>query len=301
MKNYLYFLLFLITTGLISCGPDKTDESKEFLASLDDGMDTPAISEETINDILQQIPAPLEISALVKSSGSEYDIDILSNPDDAVKYNTNFKKAISLGVYGTDLLYINIFERNQDGLAYMKAIKHQADGLNIGQFFNLKLIGRLASNNSNLDSLMLITTQNFNAINKYLQENRRANLSILFLTGGWLEGVYINGTMAMNYPDEPALTERLGEQKLVLESILLLLGFYADTDKDIKMLYDEMLKLQTSFDKVEIIYTHEKPTTKIVDGILIIEDNSTSTVNLTHDNMVEIHNAVTGLRNKLLE
>ncbi len=301
MKNYLYYLFLLIPIGIVSCSPDKTDASKEFLESLEGGMETPAISEETINDILQQIPAPIEISSLIKSSGSEYDKNILSDPDDVVKYNTNFQKAISLGVYGTDLLYTNIFENNQDGLAYMRAIKQLADGLNIGQFFNLGLIGRLASNNDNLDSLMLITTQNFNAINKYLQENRRANLSILFLTGGWLEGVYINGSMALSYPNEQALTERLGEQKLVLESILLLLSFYAETDVDIKMLHEEMIKLQHAFDKVEITYTREKPTTKIVDGILMIEDNSTSTVHITKENIAEIHSKVSELRKKILE
>ena len=300
MKKYLYYLIFLLSIGIIACGPDKTEESEKFLESLDEGIETPAISEETINDILQQIPAPLEISSLVKSTGSEYDQDMLSNPDDAVKYNTNFKRAISLGVYGTDLLYINIFERNQDGLAYMKAIKQQADGLNIGQFFNLRLIGRLASTNNNLDSLMLVTTQNFNAINKYLQENRRSNMSILLLTGGWLEGVFINGAMALNYPEEEALKERFGEQKLTLESILLLLSFYAETDPDIKSLHEDMTKLQTAFEKVEITYTHEKPTTKIVDGVLIIEDNSRSIVTLSDEDMAEIHTIVTELRNKLL-
>ncbi|MEN8247433.1 MAG: hypothetical protein ABFS32_00750 [Bacteroidota bacterium] len=300
MNRYLYYLILFIAVGFISCGPDKTEESEKFLESLEEDLETPAISEETINDILQQIPAPLEISSLIKSTGSEYDQKMLSDPDDAVKYNTNFKRAISLGVYGTDLLYINIFERNQDGLAYMKAIKQQADGLNIGQFFNLKLIGRLASSNSNLDSLMLITTQNFNAINKYLQENRRSNMSILLLTGGWLEGVFINGTMALNYPEEEALKERFGEQKLTMESIMLLLSFYTETDPEIKALHEDLAKLQTAFDKVEITYTHEKPTTKIVDGVLIIEDNSRSIVTLTHENMEEIHSIVSELRNKLL-
>lgn len=300
MRTNLTYLVLFGLVGLAACGSDKTDESKEFLASMNDDVESTAISEETINNIFQQIPAPLEISVLVKNSGSDYDQEMLSNPEDAVKHNTNFKKAISLGVYATDLMYINIFEHNQDGLAYMKAIKQQADDLNIGQFFDLQLVGRLASSQSKIDSLMLVTTQNFNAINKYLQENGRANLSILLLTGGWLEGVYINGTMARNYPDEPALTERLGEQKLVLKSILLLLSFYAETDDDIKMLSEDMMKLQTAFDKVEIVYTQEKPTTKIVDGVLIIEDNSSSNVHMTTENIEEINNIVVELRNRLL-
>ena len=117
---------------------------------------------------------------------------------------------------------------------------------------------------------------------------------------GWLEGVHINGNMALKYPDLEVLSERLGEQKLVLESILLLLGFYAETDANIKMLYEEMINLQSVFEKVQITYTREKPTTKIVDGILMVQDNSTSTVHITKENVEEIQKIVSEIRNKIL-
>ena len=79
-------------------------------------------------------------------------------------------------MYGTDLGYTNIYEQNQDGVKYMASIKELADGLNIGQFFDIETIGRLATNSKNLDSLLLITTQNFNSINHYLQTQNRSNL-----------------------------------------------------------------------------------------------------------------------------
>lgn len=299
MKNYLPFLLITAVLSLGSCGSDKKDEAEAFLDELDEGIDTPAISEETINDILMQVPAPLEISMLMKESGSAYDRSILSNPDDVSKYNTTFKRAINLGIYGTDLIYTNIFGKNQEGIGYMKSVKELADDLNIGQFFNLRLVGRLATNNDNLDSLMLITTQNFNAINRYLQENKRANLSILFLVGGWMEAVHINCRMSIANPEVASLTERIGEQKIILENIMLLMSFYAETDASISELYEDMKKLKAAYGSIEITYTYAEPTTEIVDGILMIIDNSSSTVHITPENVIEIDSVITDIRNKL--
>ena len=299
MKNYLPFLLLTAMLWLVSCGSDKKDEAEAFLDELEEGVDAPAISEETINDILQQIPAPLEISMLMRESGADYDRTILSDPDNVSNYNTTFRRAINLGIYGTDLIYTNIFGKNQEGLSYMKSVKELADDLNIGQFFNLKLVGRLATNNDNLDSLMLITTQNFNAINKYLQENRRANLSILFLVGGWMEAVHINCKMSMDNPEVGSLAERIGEQKIILENIMLLMSFYAETDPNIKELHEDMKKLQEAYGNIQITYTYAEPTTEVVDGVLVIKDNSTSTVHITQDNVKEIDSVINTIRNKL--
>ena len=299
MKKYLPFLLITAVLSLGSCGSDKKDEAEAFLDELDEGIDSPAISEETINDILMQVPAPLEISMLMKESGSDYDRSVLSNPDDVSKYNTTFKRAINLGIYGTDLIYTNIFGKNQEGLSYMKSVKELADDLNIGQFFNLRLVGRLATNNDNLDSLMLITTQNFNAINRYLQENKRANLSILFLVGGWMEAVHINCQMSIANPEVATLAERIGEQKIILENIMLLMSFYAETDESISELYEDMKILKAAYGNIEITYTYAEPTTQIVDGVLMIIDNSSSKVHITPENVIEIDRVISDIRNKL--
>jgi hypothetical protein len=61
-----------------------------------------------------------------------------------------------------------------DGIKYITSIKSLADELNIGQFFDVETIGRLAANSKNLDSLLLITTMNFNHINHYLQSHKAA-------------------------------------------------------------------------------------------------------------------------------
>lgn len=294
-------IIGLILALFTACGSEKKSDEQAFLEGLDSAKtEGPSISEGVIGDILQRIPSPLEISVLIKESGKKYNSAYLNNPDNLSKYNSNYKKALNLGVYGTDLGYTNIYEQNQDGVKYMASIKTLADGLNIGQFFDIETIGRLATNSKNLDSLLLITTQNFNSINHYLQSQNRSNLSVLFLTGGWVEALNILCEVAAANPGNKELQETIGEQKIILENIMLLLSFYKDSDQNMALLLTDMEELKKLYDKVNITYTYSESTFEIVDGVMVIKDNSSSTIQITPEDIANIKALTTSIRNKII-
>ncbi|MEM8940494.1 MAG: hypothetical protein AAGC64_14245 [Bacteroidota bacterium] len=298
MRN-LFFLGAL--AFLAACGSGNKPDEQAFLESLDSAtVEGPEISEEVISSVLQQIPSPLEISVLLKESGTKYDKQLLNSPDNISKYNSNYHKALNLGIYGTDLGYTNIYEQNQDGLDYMGSIKDLADGLSIGQFFDIETIGRLATNSKNLDSLLLITTQNFNSINQYLQEQGRANLSVLLLAGGWLEAMHITCEVAASDPSNKELQETIGSQKIILENIVLLLSFYQQVDQNMASLLTDMQALQTEYENIEIVTTYEESTFEIVDGVMVIKDNSSSEIKITDQNIENIKNLIGSVRNKII-
>lgn len=298
MKKIFFGILAI--SFACSSGNKPADE-QAFLEELDSmKVEGPAISEDVISDIIQSIPSPLEISVLLKESGTKYDISILNTADNTSKYNSNYSKALNLGIYGTDLGYTNIYEQNQDGLDYMASIKELADGLNIGQFFDIETIGKLATNSRNLDSLLLITTQNFNSINHYLQEQKRSNLSVLLLTGGWLEAMHVTCQVSSKDPGNRALQETIGEQKIILENIVLLVSFYQETDSNMKNLMDDLLRLQTAFEAIEITTTYKESTMEIIDGVMVIKDNSESQVNITTENVEEIKGLTADIRKKII-
>jgi hypothetical protein len=292
-------LIGLIALFLTACGSGKKPDEQAFLNSLDSAKGGSTIDEEVINSILQQIPSPLEISVLLKESGTKYNIGILNTPDNLPKYNSNYKKALNLGVFGTDLGYTNIYEQNQDGIKYLSSIKSLADGLNIGQFFDIETIGRLATNSKNLDSLLLITTQNFNSINHYLQTQSRANLSVLLLVGGWVEAMQITCQVAAKDIKNKELQEKIGEQKIILEQIVLLLTFYKD-DANMASLLKDMEELKVAFDKINITYTYKESTMQVVDGVAVIKDNSTTSINITEKDVEAIRSLTNSIRNKII-
>jgi hypothetical protein len=296
MKILKFILVALV---IASCGPGKKADEKAFLESIDAEVGSVG-SETAIAEILQQIPSPLEIAVLLKQSGKKYNAGYLNTADNLTKYNTNYKRALNLGVYGADLGYTNIYEQNQDGLKYITAIKTLAEGLNIGQFFDMETIGRLATNSKNLDSLLLITTQNYNSINHYLQTQGRANLSVLLLTGGWLEAVHIMCNVASSDPSNTVLQEKVGEQKVTFNNILSLLSFYKDSDPNIASLIQDMEQLRDVFDRVNITYTYKESTFEIVNGVMVIKDNSTTTIDITPEVVEQVRTALAAVRNKII-
>ncbi|MBZ0244396.1 MAG: hypothetical protein K8H85_00465, partial [Cyclobacteriaceae bacterium] len=246
----------LVAMFLLSCSSGKKPDEQAFEDSLDSTLNKGAsIDEEVIGSILDQIPSPLEISVLLEKSGIKYNADLLNSPDNLPRYNSNYKMALNLGIYGTDLGYTNIYGQNQSGIKYLASIKSLANQLNIGQFFDIETIGRLATNSKNLDSLLLITTQNFNTINHYLQQQNRSNLSVLLLTGGWIEAMQITCQVAASNPSHSELREKIGEQKITLEQILLLFSFY-EKDENMASLLKDLKELEAAFSKINITYTY---------------------------------------------
>ena len=181
-----------------------------------------------------------------------------------------------------------------------RSIGIQADGLNIGQFFDMETIKKLATNSSNLDSLLLITTDNFNKINSYLQDQKRSNQSILLLTGGWLEALHITCQVSSKNLDNKELQEKIGEQKIILGNIMQLLEFFEDSNKSMASLKGEMGALKEAFEKVNITKTYQESTYEIVDGVMVIKDNSSSTVEITDEIIIQIRDITSDIRSKII-
>jgi len=293
-------LAVLCAVALVGCRSDKKPDEQAFQSSIDSLKNqTSSIDTELINSVLQQIPSPLEISVLLRETGKGYDKSLLNSPDNAGRYNTSHKMALNLGVYGTDLGYTNVYQRAPDGTRYLKTIKSLADGLNIGQFFDIETIGRLASNNKNMDSLLLLTTQNFNDINAYLQRQSRANLSVLLLTGGWVEAMQITCEMSSKVPKNKTLADTIGEQKIILEQIAKLLSFYPD-DEAMASLLKDMEELKKVYERVTINYTFKEASIEVINGVTMVKDNSTTSVEITPDDVLAIKAKMTEIRNKII-
>ena len=297
MKKITIILFVLLLT---SCGGKKKTSTEDLISKVDSSGNQPKVNKDLVGDVLESIPSPLEISSLIKQSGIRFNKNILNSPDNISKYNTNFKKSINLGIYSTDLGYCNIYNQNQEALTYLDAVKETADGLNIGQFFDMNTIRRLATSRGNLDSLLVVTQQNFEKINVHLQEQDRSNLSVLILAGGWLESLYLTCEVSKAYPNEQSLKERIGQQRVILEQFLLLMSFY-NNDPFVRNLITDFTNLQKQYDKVKVTYVYQPSTMKEVDGILVVQDNSKTTVDVPKEVFDGIYQNVVSIRKKIID
>jgi hypothetical protein len=298
MKSSYYTIVLSLV--LVACGGNKKPDLTEIDNTLAaEEISLPEISSENIESILASIPNPLELAVHVQESGIDYNTKYLNSPDNYSNYNTSNSRALNLGIYGADLGYTNLYNQIQDGLGYLNVVGKLSDDLNIGQFLDFKTLRRLTDNNSNLDSLLLISNQNFININNHFVKQNNASLSTLLLTGGWLEALHITNQVALAQMDNKDLRERIGEQKIVLDNIVLLLTVYSEHDKQIADLLTEMKRLEKAYINVNISYKYEESTSKIVDGVLEIVSNSTSEVSITNDDIKAISTVVEEIRNKI--
>jgi hypothetical protein len=290
MKNFSRLGLYIITplfACIVSCGGDdekfiEKPENKDTIAT----KIKPDISAEVINDIIMSIPSPLEMATMLKDNGQGYDANLLNPSTNLIKYNTNYKTAFNIGVYSADLGYINIYEKTFSAMSYLQNIKQLGDQIHIGQFFDFETLKRLATNTKNYDSLIFISTDNFNKMDAHLRTQNRNELSVLMISGAWLEGVHIACQVAKQKPNKE-LTERLGFEKINLDNILVILNAYK-SDQYFGKIVNEFEKLKEIYAKITISYTYVEPETKEVNGQLVIVNKSKSTVNITDEQLKEI-------------
>jgi len=122
---------------------------------------------------------------------------------------------------------------------------------------------------------------------------------VLLLTGGWLEAMQITCQTAAKNPQNKQLQETIGEQKIILEQIMLLFSFYKE-DSNMVSLMEDLNQLKVAFDKININYTYKESTMEIVDGVAVIKDNSTTTIDITQENIEEIKNITNSIRTKII-
>ncbi len=255
--------------------------------------------QEAMGEIISNISSPVEMSALLKDEGIEFNYKFLSSTDDIDEYNTSFKQALNLGVLGADMGYLNMYNKTGAVINYITAIKELSDELKVGQFFNFETLKRLATNSENIDSLMYMSISAFDNMDAYLVENHRSSISSLLVTGVWVEGLYL-ATQVVKENDNQTIRERVAEQKIVLEQLLIVLSHYKN-DKKFFELNNQLETLNASLSKVNII-EHEGESEMIeVDGVLTVVSNTTTTIEMTDEQLEEIIANVENVRNFIIK
>ena len=258
------------------------------------------VSAEVVSDMIQNVSSPVEMANEIKNSGVAFSVDILNAAGQEGLYETSFKRAVNLGVYAADLGYINTFGKSTVVVDYLTSIKRLADGIGVGQFLDFTTLSSLAKNSTNLDSLKQLSVNSFNNIDKYLREQKRSNVSTAIVVGTWIEGLHITGAVISQTQDK-GLIDRLGEQKNIIDIISIVVNTYGRSDSDFKAISKEVDKLKEIYNGVEVTTQMGEPQTKEVDGMLVIEQNEITTVNITPEQVSAIINQIGVIRNSVIK
>jgi hypothetical protein len=257
------------------------------------------LSEEAIADIVQNIASPVEIAAILQAMNVPFSAEYLASTLGAERLTTNFQKAVMLGIYGADLGYLNMYEKTGNSIDVLSTIKRLADGLRVGQYFDFETLKRLSVNKSDLDSLLFLSVNSYNQTDLYLRENGRGSISALMIAGVWIEGQYLATQVITGHKDE-ILRDRIGEQKIILGDLLMLLRPYRESSAEYTSLYDMMEQISTAYREVRITYRLGEPETLEQDGRLVMIQHEESIVEMTDEQLIRIADLSRDVRNKLI-
>lgn len=233
------------TNKKITPSPERNPEPKEKF------KEEPIIPSEVIYDMVKSIPSPFELYFLLKDLGVKYEKSTLNYADTVGRQDADFRDALVLGTYETAFGQASIYEKTPDVLAHLETIQELVDRLQVGKEIDAEKIKRVAKM-SNLDSLLTVASGYFDVLNDFFLGKRREEIVFLILTGSWIETSYM---LCETYQKQPSeiLKNRVGEQKLILEQLILLLSFSAK-EPFIQNLMTDLEKLVKLYEDVKITY-----------------------------------------------
>lgn len=296
--KYLYVILLSFTITLFSCGGEEEEEVDIPDEVIESGNNAPEIDPGPINRVIESFSSPIEMAASIENMNIPYSQKILVPTEVADNMDSNFKKAVGLGMLSADLGYLNVYKKTNTIVEYLTVIKRLSDDLDIDQFFDFQTLKRLATNSDNLDSLMYLSVSSHNRMDKHLRETRRSDLSALMVTGVWIEGLYL-ATSVNEMKKDKEMRDKIGEQKNILSDLYYVLKFFEKRPhfKDLILMFDD---LKEAYEGVNIRIEKGESKAEVIDGVYTVIQDEYTVVEMTDEQFVEITDNIKKIRNKLI-
>ena len=289
MKDKLLIILLIYLSIGFSCR-NTSRKSGDFFFPENDAIpleEAEKLSAEAIADISRNIASPVEMANLLLMLDVPFSSSYLASSIDPNKRATANEKALALGILGADLGYLNMYGMTGTSVNMLSSIKKLSEEISVGQFFDFETIKRLSLNKNDLDSLLFLSIDSYTQIDEYLRNNDRGHLSALMIIGVWLEGQYLATQVVNEYPD-PILRDRIGEQKIILNDLMLLAAPYCNRDPQFGDLCDYLEEIKSAFRGVNITFTMGDPISEEVNGALVVTQTETSEVEMTDQQLEDI-------------
>jgi hypothetical protein len=285
IASILAFSLFSCSEGNVadeinSNEVEKTVDSDNLTANHSFEIDT------VNNDYEFMPPSPIQIASILKKVNMPYE-DGLTNPtENADMYATKFKQTLNFGVYSCDLAYCVTNDKYEQAAKFLKASKKLSSKIGLEAIFKSEnIINRFESNIGNQDSIMEILFHVQMMTDDYIDDNELRDLSVIYFTGAWVEGMNI-GTHTILGNDDHKISVLLSEQMTIARSIIRGL-------RNVKEQNDEISDLTDHIEEVVNIYHNLWSVKKEGENIDYLD------VELNHDEVVEISEMILELREEI--
>ena len=282
-------LILSFTTLLMTqCGgnEDVIDNTNKSTVNTSQAVSSSIEIDTTDYDFEFVPPSPIQIASILRKANMPYE-DGLTNPtENADKYASQYKQSLNFGVYACDLAYCVTNNKSTEAAAYLKTVKDMSSKVGLSAVFdNESLIKRFENNIGNQDSVMNLLFDIQMLTDDYIQDNELKDLSVIYFTGAWVEGMNI-GTHTIVGNTDHKISVLLSEQMTIAESIIRGLRAVENPSNDLVDLTDHI-------EEVVDAYHNLWSVKKEGENIEYLD------VELTHDEVVAISDMILELREEI--
>jgi len=255
LKQFTLFIIIISSIILASgCGEPAEKKEVHFHEISQDEIEE-AIYNEVSEDYEFIPPSALQVASIFKKAGLSYDLK-LTNPRNRVdKYSTKLSQALAFGIYSSDLAYSVVHEKYDEASEFLKTLRTLGSKIGLESIFNTSgLIERFETNVAIQDSIIDILILLQENTDDYIEENGKEDLSVIYYTGAWIEGMYMGANTVM-LDQEKRVGVLISEQMTLAEILIKGLQHIKDQSDEIADLVDAIQALVDTYDNLESVTT----------------------------------------------
>jgi len=255
LKQFTLFIIIISSIILASgCGEPAEKKEVHFHEISQDEIEE-AIYNEVSEDYEFIPPSTLQVASIFKKAGLSYDLK-LTNPRNRVdKYSTKLSQALAFGIYSSDLAYSVVHEKYDEASEFLKTLRTLGSKIGLESIFNTSgLIERFETNVAIQDSIIDILILLQENTDDYIEENGKEDLSVIYYTGAWIEGMYMGANTVM-LDQEKRVGVLISEQMTLAEILIKGLQHIKDQSDEIADLVDAIQALVDTYDNLESVTT----------------------------------------------
>lgn len=197
---------------------------------------------ETLLGINPGLRDPSVLMVALDMAGAEY-IEGLVVPMENVEFyaKDEARAALALGVYTVDIAYLVSYGKNEQAITKYERARKLSKVIGLQSSFEQGIFERYLTAGANPDSLQKSLTLTAENIDAELTEAERARHAVLFVTGEFIEKMYLVTQIILQYPDDfPAdvrsqllrnLMVAVTEQEQPLDDLIKLLDQIREEDE----------------------------------------------------------------------
>lgn len=290
---YIFVITIIITlSSLSSCGRYKSNS----------GIDSEDINDTSFiiidyKNVVFCLPSPHRVTKYFLENNISFEEDLVLKSTSNLNYGTNFQKALHIGIYGTNQGYQVLFNHDKDSLALFAKVKELVNSLGLLEAINEESLKKIENNQFDSDTILHFIANSYREVNSYAQTQNKKNLSVLIITGGWIESFYLLTEM-QKLNENKNLAYLIAEHKFALDNLIKVISPYYETNQQFKVLTDMLVDLAYDLDAVE--YEYNFTPSQTIEEKMITVVKSTSSVVFGSDQLESLNQKIKSIRNMIL-